>query len=408
MGAARAARGGTVTERGTSRTADSLTARTEQAGAAAAARGESSDVAKVEFLLAEVLPNRRDALRSHRLGVDLAALLRDAALDPVGPAARLGKDEEAVVLPGAVARQDLLITLRVVALRLRSGRVVSTPRPGGVGLMRVQGTGLERAKLLMAAAGGRVSLEVALRAAYHLQQASDHAQERAEREEARRIDAERQQREQAHAAAQRAQDEAQARAVPLASDLNPPPAPAPEPTGLSRALKLLTTPLGELLAGREAQARPAEAEAAPPFQGPAAAPQTPVPQTPAPPTTAPPPARNDRETVQESPRTEAAQSLRLPDPAALEFERAREALREAEAALGDLTDPRERYEVRAAWDNLAELETAWNALPRRDQRLGELRRAIASLIHIAQPLIDAREQRWAQHVAFLEEKARSR
>ena len=40
--------------------------------------------------------------------------------------------------------------------------------------------------------------------------------------------------------------------------------------------------------------------------------------------------------------------------------------------------------------------------------LGELRRAIASLIHIAQPLIDAREQRWAQHVAFLEEKARSR
>lgn len=64
--------------------------------------------------------------------------------------------------------------------------------------------------------------------------------------------------------------------------------------------------------------------------------------------------------------------------------------------------------MRAAWDNLAELETAWNALPRRDQRLGELRRAIASLIHIAQPLIDAREQRWAQHVAFLEEKARSR
>lgn len=403
MGAARAARGGTVTERGTSRTADSLTARTEQAGAAAAARGESSDVAKVEFLLAEVLPNRRDALRSHRLGVDLAALLRDAALDPVGPAARLGKDEEAVVLPGAVARQDLLITLRVVAVRLRSGRVVSTPRPGGVGLMRVQGTGLERAKLLMAAAGGRVSLEVALRAAYHLQQASDHAQERAEREEARRIDAERQQREQAHAAAQRAQDEAQARAVPLASDLNPPPAPAPEPTGLSRALKLLTTPLGELLAGREAQARPAEAEAAPPFQGPAVAPPLTVP-----PTTAPPPTRNDRETVQESRRTEAAQSLRLPDPAAREFERAREALREAEAALGDLTDPRERYEVRAAWDNLAELETAWNALPRRDQRLGELRRAIASLIHIAQPLIDAREQRWAQHVAFLEEKARSR
>lgn len=394
---------GAVTERGTSRTADSLLARTERAGAAAAARGESSDVAKVEFLLSEALPARRDALRSRRLGVDLAALLRDSALDPDGPAARLSKDEEAVVLPGAVARQDLLITLRVVAVRLRSGRVVSTPRPGGVGLMRVQGTGLERAKLLMAAAGGRVSLEVALRAAYHLEQASEHAQERARHEEARRVDAERQQRQQAHAQAQRAQDEAQARAVPLASDLNPPPAPTPEPTGLSRALKLLTTPLGELLAGREAQAHAPEVEAAPPAQEPAAAPPPSAPQT-----AAPPPTRNDREPAQENTRTEAAQSLRLPDPAAREFERAREALREAEAALGDLTDPRERYEVRAAWENLSELETAWNALPRREQRLGELRRAIASLIHIAQPLIDAREQRWAQHVAFLEEKARSR